>query len=385
MPLITVEGKATQAIAIGEQEENNLIVPMEAIISMYAISNGLLVGPTFDMLILDGGGAMINPMPQDGTVVTITMGDTRHEPLKMRFRQVGAPQVGVATKRGQAIRIQCILDKPKLYHSVCQQSIKGTSSVAIKEIAKQCGLTVGNRVDSSFGDDMKWLPMGRQYGFFLADIASHGWFGEESAASVVGVTLTGEIVYRDLAKLAKAPPKATFYYGVNKPKDEDFGYSAHDMTYEDLFSTGVAMQGYNSTRKRFGIDGALEVLDGINVTQNNERFNISSKIKAAVGVSRVILGGIDCGNTHENYERAEYQNLRYRSLFSRQRSIVVSEATEDLELFDPVKIVYLDIRTREPVSVAGLITAKTIAIVNGFYVERFNIGYQGEDSEVMDG
>lgn len=385
MPLVTVEGKSSQAIALGEQEETNLIVPMESIISMYAISNVLMIGPTFDMLIIDSGGTIINPMPQDGTVITVTMGDTRREPLKMRFRQVGAPQIGIPTAKGSAIRIQCTLDKPKLFHGLCQKAIRGTSSTAIKQIAADCDLTVGSRVDSSVSDDMKWLPMNRQYGFVLADIASHGWFGDDSAATVVGVTLTGEVAYRDYAKLAKAPAKASFYYGVPTPNDEDNNYVAHHMTYEDLFTTGIGLQGYSANRKRFNIDGALEVLEGIKVTQNNERLNVSSKIKDAVGISRAILGGIDCGNTHSFYEQAEFQNLRYRSLFTRQRSLVISRSSIDLDLFDPVKIYYLDTRTQEPVSVSGIITAKVIAIVNGFYVERFNIQYQGEDAEVIDG
>ncbi len=385
MPLLTVEGKASQGLAFGEQEETNLVVPFEAIISMYAISNVLMIGPTFDMLIVDSGGALLNPMPQDGTVITVTMGDSRSDPLKMRFRQVGAPQTGIPTAKGLAVRVQCTLDKPKLFHGICQKSIRGTSTTAIKQIAKDCDLTIKDRVDSSVSDDMKWLPMGRQYGHFLGDIASHGWFGEDSAASVVGVTLTGEVVYRDLAKLAKAPPKASFYYGVSIPKNEDNNYIAHSMVYEDLFSTGLALQGYSASRKRFNIDGVLEAIDGINVTQNNERLNISSKVKELAGISRVILGGIDCGNTHDYYEKAEFQNARYRALFSRQRSLVVAQATRDLDLLDPVTIYYLDTRTREPASVSGVITAKTIAIVNGFYVERFNIQYQGEDSEVIDG
>lgn len=385
MPLVTVEGKASQAVALGEQEETNLIISMESIISMHAISNALLIGPVFDMLILDGGGTILNPMPQDGTVITVILGDSIREPTKMRFRQVGAPQTGVATAKGLAIRIQCTLDKPKLYQGICQKSVSGTSSNAIKTLAADCGLTIGDRVDNSNSDDMKWLPMGSKYGKFLADIASHGWFGDDSAASVVAVTLLGEVVYRDLGKLAKTPPKASFYYGVALPKDAENSYIAYDMAYEDLFSTGVGFHGYNASRKRFSIEGALETLDKIGVTQGNERFNISQKIKTDVGLSRIHLGGVDCGNTHKYYEHAEYQNARYRGLYTRQRSILVAQSTSDIDLFDPVEIFYLDIKTQEPVSVVGIITAKIIAIVNGFYVERFNVQYQGEDTEVVEG
>jgi hypothetical protein len=387
-----VEGKSEHSLFIGD-EGRELNIPINSIIAMQAISNVWLTGPTFDVLLLDSTGTTMTPTPTDGMRIAIAMGDSKHPTRTFNFQHVGSP-MAEATPRGPGIRMSAILNKPKLYHGVCTKAVVGTSSFAIASLAQECGLTF--QVDSSDNDSMKWLPMGRKYGEFLANIASHGWFGEDSAASVVAVTLDGEVRYRSLAKLAKSKPKFSFYYGVDRPKGNN-NYTAYDMKTEDLSTVGIGQLGYSATRTRVNMSGEIQRWDGVNVTQNNERINVSSKIRDAVGVSRVMLGAPDCGNTHAHYDQAEYQNLRYRGTFGRQHAIVVAQSTQAAaedsdydnplrqgpDLLDPVAVYYLDPRTKEPKVTFGIISARTVAIVNGFYVERFNIAYQGEDSDVI--
>ena len=387
MSLVTVTGKAQQGLVLGD-EGIQLSVPMDAIVSMHAISNTWLIGPTFDMLILDSSGTILNPMPTDGMKLRMTMGDSINAPNTYEFMCAGQPVV-VPTARGQAVRISGILDVPKLFHSVCKGSIEGTSTEAISKLAKDCGLVEvdaeGNsRIDKSAGDNMKWLPMGRKYAYLLADIASHGWFGEESAASVCAVSLTKQIIYRDLAKLAKSEPKARFYHGVPTPSGDN-NYMAHGSAREDHSTTGVGQLGYSVSRSRFNIEGVVDRLTNISVTQNNENLNIGKAIKEAVGLGRTMLAAPDCGNTHSNYEKAEYQNLRYRATYAQQIAVIVSRQTVGLDLYDPVEVYYLDVKTRETVKIHGVISAKIPAIVNGFYVERFNVAYQGEDIDIIKG
>jgi hypothetical protein len=392
MSLVKVEGKSEQGLFLGE-EGRQLVVANNSVVAMQAISNVWLTGPTFDMLILDSTGTAMTPTPTDGMPLTVALGDSRHPARYYNFQAVGSPIVA-PTAHGPGVRMQAILNKPKLYHGVCKKAVVGTSSFAIASLAQECGLTF--QVDSSDNDSMKWLPMGRKYGEFMGNIASHGWFGEDSAASVVAVTLDGEVRYRSLAKLAKAKPKFSFYYGVDRPKGNN-NYVAYDMKVEDLSTAGIGQLGYSATRTRVSMAGEVERYDGVNVTQNNERVNVSSKIREEVGVSRVMLGAPDCGNTHANYDRAEYQNLRYRGTFGRQIALVVAQSTQAAaedsdydnplrqgpDLLDPVAVYYLDPRTKEPKVTFGVISARTVAIVNGFYVERFNIAYQGEDSDVI--
>lgn len=396
MSLVKIQGKSEHGLFLGD-EERGLIIPSEAIISIYCISNTWLIGPTFDMLILDSSGTILTPTPSDGMKLRVVIGDSINNAVEYHFRCVGSP-TRESTGQGPAVRLSAILDSPKLFHGVCSKGVKGTSSFAIATLATDCGLKW--HVDSSDNDSMTWLPMGRKYGYFLADIASHGWFGEESAASVVAVTLNGEVRYRDLAKVAKSKPKFSFFFGVDKPKGDN-NYIAHDMSIEDLSTAGIGQLGYTANRTRFGIDGKLEKWDQVSVTQNNERLNIGSKLKEEIGVGRVMLGAPDCGNTHSNYDRAEYQNQRYRATFGRQLSLVVSRMTnapsevvdasdnyvnplrQGPDLLDPVQAYYLDPRTKEPKSTFGVVSARTVGIVNGFYVERFNIAYQGEDSDVI--
>lgn len=389
MALVKIEGKSEQGLFFGD-EGRQLIVPGDSVIAMHAISNVSLIGPTFDMLLLDSSGTLMTPTPSDGMKITVALGDSINPPRTYEFQCVGSP----AREASGGIRISAILRKPKLFHGICKQAVVGTSAFAIASLGLDCGLT--HDVDSSDNDSMKWLPMSRKYGEFMANIASHGWFGDASAASVVAVTLDGELRYRDLAKLAKAKPKFSFYFGVDRPTGNN-NYTAYDMLFTDLSTVGIGQLGYSATRTRVNIDGTIDRQDGVNITQNNERINVSSDVRDTVGVSRVMVGAPDCGNTHPNYDRAEYQNLRYRGSYGRQLSIVVARSTQAAaessdydnplrkgpDLLDPVEVYYLDPRTKERKKTFGVITAKVIAIVNGFYVERFNVDYQGEDSEVI--
>lgn len=384
MSTVKVDGKGELGFYIG-QEGKNILAPLDAVLNLFAISNVQMIGPTFDMMIMDGSGAILNPMPADGMRLQLVIGDAKSEPQKLDFRCVGSP-VAVSTPQGSAVRISATLNRPKLYHSVCQKAVRGTSSSAIKQIAEECGLFVGDNVDSSVSDEMVWLPTGRKYSYFLANIASHGWFGDESAASKVAVTLDGEVRYKDLAKLARRPPVKEFYYGVEIPEGKKgLAYTVHDMMLEDLSTTGISLQGYTVKRTRFGIDGTLESFDVTKVTQNNESLDVSERMRKEVGMGSVILGAPDCGNTHKFFEQAEYQNSRYRPTFSRRVSVATLEQTEGVDLYDPVLLHYLDIKTGEPLARSGIISAKVLALVNGFYVERFNIDYQGEDAEIITG
>lgn len=390
MPLVNISGKSEQGLFLGDQQLQ-LVVPTESILSMFLISNVWLIGPTFDMLILDAGGAVLNPMPADGMKLKVFVGDSINPSVAYDFLCIGSP-VAEATPKGPAIRISAILDAPKLYHGVCRTTVNDTSSSAITKLAQECGLVLTtsdansvSRVDSSQGDSMKWLPMGRKYGYFLADIASRGWFGDSSAASVVGVTLAKQVVYRDLAKAAKQKPIYHFYHGLTPPQGDNNCFIAHSMAREDHFTVGVGQAGYAASRSRFTLDGSLEKHTDINVTQINERLNISTDIKKAVTLSRAGLAPLDCGNTHANYDKAGYQNARYRATFSRQISIVVQAATNGPDLLDAVVVHYIDAKTQTAQTTVGLISGKTISILNGFYVERFNVAYQGEDGDVISG
>lgn len=390
MQLVTLNERAQQGIVLGDNDKG-LRVPMEAIVSMYAISNLLMIGPTFDMAILDSGRATLSPMPTDGMPISIAMGDGRSSPEIMDFVCVGSPGV-IATPLGPAITINAVLNKPKLFHSVCRTSVNDTSSNAIKKLAEECGLIIEEgedkplRVDASAGDKMKWLPLGNKYGQFLADIALHGWFGEESAASVVGVTLDGQVVYRDLAKQAKAEPKHSFYFGITPPDDSDFNHQVYSASDLDRTALGIGQQGYSAEHKRFLLDGELQKYDSVAITQTNEHLNIGMQVRDKVGVGRVQYSAPDCGNTHEFYAQAAYQNMRYRGTYSRVKAVAVNKKIVGLDLGDPVYVHVLDNTDPTKPSVLrtkGIVEARIKCIKNGFYVERYNIAFQGEDSEVI--
>ncbi len=168
--------------------------------------------------------------------------------------------------------------------------------------------------------------------------------------------------------------------------EDDFHHISYSKSERDRTSLGIGQQGYSSEHKRFLLNGDLQKYDSVAVTQNNENLNIGQLVKDAVGLGRISLVAPDCGNTHEFYAQAKYQNLRYRGVYSQVRSLAVAKQISGLDLGDPVYMYQYDLTTDTTPTVIktrGIVEAKVKAIRNGFYVERYNITYQGEDAEVL--
>jgi hypothetical protein len=97
----------------------------------------------------------------------------------------------------------------------------------------------------------------------------------------------------------------------------------------------------------------------------------------------VEVGLLDCGNVHDNWHRAQYQNTRAKQTYSMAVSLLTQQMTTDLDLFDPFLYTPMlpgtdgKITPDERNKAVFIVTAKSIKVAGGNYFERFEGMTQG--------
>lgn len=271
---------------------------------------------------------------------------------------------------GTTIEVDGYWDSPKYWLTSTSTGIRGTSNSVISEIAEMCGLRYEGVTTS---DDQLWMPQNRTYCEFARAIAKHGWINNESFMQI-GMDLSGVLHYKNL----NAHSSQEVYEIVQGTYEEG---KITSVSFDEKSSSGFnnRQTGYWNTRYQ----QSAVIPETTSITHKELVFRADSRsplysdhLKNESARGRQLYSPIDCGNVHESYELAEYQNLRYANLMNMGVDILTQFPT-DLDISNVFNFVVRQEDNEIDNVGSGLYTcsSKALVIQGPNYFEKFE-GYR---------
>lgn len=344
--------------------------------------NGAL-SPALEMVLNDFNGHLqASRALTDGNLIVVTVGKKINDikNVTRQYRLFGHKQIQTAS--GPQIRAIGIYDAPGYLTGSATEAFEGTSSDTLKNVAKTCKLTYSGPEEfngRALKDSQIWRNICRSRASFCADMAQHGHI-DDSSAMYLALTSLGILKYRNLMDVIEVPVtdiKRTFIH--NTPDKEAVSghvtylvHEARDRSTAGLMNT---WQNYGSTRVEHSLTGVQADHTKVDVVTKASYLPVNDQVSKTVGRARIDYAPLDCGNTHDSYERALYQNLKLIGLFSERLSILTYDIT-DVQILDPV--IYR--QANEDLTIAAknsdvyIVIGKSVIISGGrYYAERLEL------------
>jgi hypothetical protein len=374
-----------------------LIINDYAVISLKIDGEELQYGGLQRLLLTEGNGVFVPAIKldiQDPTsllstssaltegntielVVSKNVADSKVKPRK--YRMYGPTRQNNALN--PIVSVVGILDAPKFFSASSRDGYNAASDSVLKQLAEKSGLTFsGPTGGKKLNDSQVWLNVCTNRAGFTQDVSQHGWMDQHSGM-VASVTSFGELRYRNLIdEINTKADNIQFVFSHNTmPNAEDSNgkivYIVREARDRSTAGTMATWMNYGSTRVKAPLSGKDETVEKLEVKTPGSFLSLNQEVADMVKRVRFDYGPIDCGNTHDKYEEALYQNIKIRALFSERMSILVNVPT-DVQLYDPVIYRQADADLKEPVSVTDiyLVVGKTIEVRGGLhYAERIEL------------
>lgn len=280
--------------------------------------------PTFRLGVFDARHVLDNLNLQDGIPIRIVVKPLGLTTVAFNFRKYDHTKTFNGT--GFVYEMDGYLDYPKFWTGTALGGIRGTSSDALSSIASQCGLKFDGVPTS---DSQLWMPRNRTFGEWAYAIKKRG-FVSESSYMELGINPDGTMLYRDVTQLPA--PQKTIILGQYKQG----AMTAMDYMPKARSGLNNKMTGYQNTRVQQTIMSADTLTSSntsVTTTPDTTSPLYNKTVQGLVQRGYQSYGGIDVGNTHENYERALYQNIRIANTYSLDVEFLMQSPT-NMGLFD---------------------------------------------------
>jgi len=338
------------------------------------IQNVLQMVPTLTIALRDMSYAFQKEFPfVEGTPISIKIGSQKEDepPTEMRFRVISTPRISGS---GGQQRIKAILDADVLFNTA-KGAFTGTASGVISQLAKQAGLQIEN--DSS-NDSMTWLPMGKRLGHFLQTIASHAW-ADDKSFFVMGLTDKHKLRFRNVNLLQKETPKTLLHFSENPPTAYQSEFVSRILDFSSSSVTGYNNLAFNYNPRTIQerANGVVDEFKDFSLDKLSGFLEMSKRVKQIVDTARVMLTPVDIENTHENFQKARYQNNRGLATFGVKIETLLERST-NLDLLDMAQL-YIPRTMGEANDMLNgnyIVTAKTRLIQNNTYCEKLVLASQ---------
>lgn len=302
--------------------------------------NGQFV-PSFQLDFLDADSKFFsNRALTDGDIISFYIAKTEDQ-LETSIRRFLKIESDESYKEMPNSSIAGILDVPKYILEKGSESINGTSEDALKQIAKECELSYSGLYDYNGitpNDKQVWRNSSNRRAVFARNIVDHAYLGDKTCPNLV-VNSHRELLFRDLNVLIKTPiEEIKFLISHNVAsdlyKDKITYYPRQVQAWSNSGIMG-AWQNYGTTRIQRSLSGETKIFKVMDVSPPGKYLALNQELRQTVGNVRFDFAPIDCGNNHENYEKAKFQNIKANALFSEYLSVLIYECTL-IELYDVV-------------------------------------------------
>jgi len=232
----------------------------------------------------------------------------------------------------------------------------------------------------STNDAQLWMPQNKAYRMFAKDVANNGYVNDTSCTALC-VDLDGTMRYKDVNNLPTATKQIIAYQYKQ-------GYTtAIEVAISASSGFNNAVSGYQNMRVAQSTTGTSQsTITDLSFTFDSKAPLYNQPLKTELKRGPVRFGPIDVGNVHDNYERASYQNTRYRNLFSMGLDLMLP-VISDIQLLDQVNFSVQREDAEQDVSnsSAYTVTGHSIYIQGASYFEKLNIVRHGTNSTYVGG
>lgn len=361
-----VGGRWAGALVINGKE---ILVSDQSIIEM-SMKSGLHRNLPSATVVIDDKGAVVTEgiRPDDGMMMDIMMSDGKGGPVhKGAFRILGKP-IAYYTSQGVILKINGLLDAFAWSKSVVEEHFQGPSSGLFHFLGGKAGLAVESDFTS---DSMTWLPNRKPLVKYASFAASHGWAGPTSCM-IFSVNTKGVLRYRDVNSIFRGGGGNVF--GIGGIKVHQFHAASKAANYN-------SSKGYGSTTMWQGLDGKIQSLNKIAMSNFGGGLSFSGVMQSAVGSfgSMIESFPIDCGNVFKKYYDAPHQNERIKATYGNDIHILVRDSSSVYDLdhavfncMHPITGALLD-----EFSGQFIVTNIVRTIKKGLYSERITLTNQG--------
>lgn len=342
------------------------------------------LSPACELILNDYEGSLTKELAlTDGNELHITVGKEPNaiSTQTRQYRVFGVRQI--TTAFGPRMQVVGIYDAPGYLTGSVRESFKDNTAAVIKQIAERCKLCYygiedfnGRKAD----DKQVWMNIAKSRAMFVQQITRHGYIDEHSAMYST-LTSLGQLRYLNLNDVIETPKekiKRMFVHNTFSAPSDKKGITTYTVREAHTRSTAGLMntwQNYGSTRIEHNLSGEETKHEEVQVKTSADYLAINDKVKKNVERSRFDYTPIDCGNTHKNYQKAIYQNVKLLSLFSEHVSILTYDPT-DVQPLDVVIYRQANADAKMPVSNSDiyLVIGKSIVVAGGKnYAERIEL------------
>lgn len=320
----------------------------------------------------------------DGNSIIITAGISPSDvkTVTRQYRLFGMRQHALA--QGPQIDLVAVYDAPNFISASARESYVGCSSEVLKSIAATCKLSYtgpeyyNNKIPI---DKQTWLNVGKNRALFSQLVARHGIIDEHSCMATA-VTSLGELRYRNLTDCLNVDASTItryFLHNAQQSSKDKVVYNVIQAMNRSNAGLSNTWQNYGSIRIDQKLSGVVDALAKVAVSTKANFLPINDQVAKTIAPAKIAYAALDCGNTHDLYQQAYYQNIRLMSLFSERMSILVYQPT-DVQLFDTVIYRQAKANDNQPYkdSDVYVIVGKTIQITNcKSYAERIELAKIG--------
>lgn len=248
-------------------------------------------------------------------------------------------------------------DAPKFRVGTTNKSLHGTTNKALSDIAATCGLAYSG---TTTNDTQLWVPRNRTWAEFAAYVARHGYISDQSHL-VSAIDSQGTFRFKDVRK-----PEKSFLGSYGYVADR--AYRVEE--YAPVVKSGQnnTRGGYRSTRINTSISQGHQTQDQLAFTPSEKKLLVSGEIRDIQKRGVFAYSPINFGNTHDNFDKALYQNRRFDYLRSLACEFLIFNPT----LIEPLDEFLFTTSPSAPGEYDGsyMISHKVIYIQGNNYVEK---------------
>jgi hypothetical protein len=311
-------------------------------------------------------------------VIAKSVQDANTVPNKFRVHSVKA----LNAAQGPILTVNCILDAPLFIAKANRQAIKGTSDFVLQKLAEESALKFSGPKDfngKALNDNQTWLNTTENKLKFAFETTRHGWMDEHSCMAFY-VSASGVLIYRNLTDVINTPADKIKHIFVHNalPADSDKAKKTHLVREaKDNSQSGFmsSWQNYGSTKVEQTLTGETVSYSKVPVVTPGSYLPINDVVAKSVERARYEYAPISCGNTHDHYQQALYQNIKLLALFT-ERVFVLINTVSTVQLFEPVIYRQADADLTKQVKNTDIyiVVAKTIVIKDAtFYAEKLEL------------
>lgn len=336
--------------------------------------------PVVEVVVPDTLNFFVNKVTlADGLPMEIHLGVSEKDLQVMKFRvhKFSEQQENGAT----FYTIVGYFDVPRFYLATGNKPFTGTSSSVMSQLASASGMEFDGHGSS---DTQVWLPRNDRFCVFAQNVMMHAW-ASDSSLFKLAITPTNVMRYKDVFRFDPGAKMPAF---VNTDGKVDKGmFQMRDHTnltrsgnnnmqgggYGHRLVTQLVANEYQKTKDKVKYRRFMPLLE-----VSREVRGIVQGAPGSPGVQHTQFAPINCGNVHDRYWEAEYQNKRLARLFSQGARLLV-EARTGIEALEPVRYLphYLpavsEADIKEQSQGVYVVTAKAINIQMNNYFESFEL------------